>query len=83
VHTVVQVRNASLQTVAILLPRHAVHARGCLSLEVEVAGLEQFRCHVLEQSGKSCFPIPAGCLPYAPQPGRRGFPALCPVRGLR
>src|SRR5208282_5714477 len=78
--TSVEVGQPLLQSVPIGLPRHPVHSRRCLPLQVVVAAAEQIDSDVMQQGGEPHLLILLRCFTYTVQPAWPACLALHPVR---
>src|SRR5262245_6513818 len=78
-----QVRQAIVEAVLVLLPGHAVHPRGCVPLEGKEAVPEQIDRDMVEQGGEPRTLIPACRFAHTLHSGQPVSPALRPARGLR
>src|SRR5258708_5404084 len=78
----VQIREPGLELRLVVLPRHAVHARGGFALERVERCPERIDVHVVEEPGELLLlPLPRG-LPYAAQRLVHAIPALRPEPAL-
>lgn len=82
VNSSVQVREACLEVLPVLVPRHAVNACGGLTLERKVCVAESIDCHVVQERREPLLPVPACCFMHTVERTERAGPALCPGRVL-
>ncbi len=82
VDAAMQILEASLQIMAVILPRHAIDARSRLALEREVGFLELGGVDVVQERGEPFLLLQPRGLPYAVQPVGRALPARCPGRAV-
>src|SRR5208337_5039345 len=82
VDSAVQIHEANLEVMAVILPRHAIDARSRLALERVVGFPELFAIDVVQERGEP-FLLPQPCgLPHAFQAVGRALPARCPGRAV-
>jgi len=55
----------------VLFPRDAVNSGGRLVLEREEAFSKSLNCHVVQQGGEPCTPVPTCCLSHTIQSDQR------------
>ena len=75
-----QVAQARLQILSILLPRHPIHSRRRLFLQAVITFPEQVDAHVVQQGCEPPLPILLCCFAHTLQPAWPAFPARCPAR---
>ena len=75
-----KVRQPSLQTFSIFLPRHAIHSGRCLSFQTVVALPQQLDRHMVQQGRELQLPILPCGFAHTLQPAWPAFPARCPAR---
>ena len=78
----VQVLEARLEVMAVVLPRHAINAGGRLALEREVRFPKLVGVDVVQERGEPFLLLQPCCLPYAFQAVGRALPARCPGRAV-
>ena len=77
-----EVREPALEIGLVLLPRHAIHAGGSLTLEGVEGNLQGLDANVVEQRGELLLlPLPCG-FPHTVQLLGHAFPDLSPARAL-
>lgn len=74
-----QVAQARLQVLSILLPRHPIHSRRRLFLQTVVALPEQVDAYVVQQGCELPLPV-LRCFAHTRQPAWPALPARCPAR---
>ncbi len=71
----IEVAQARLQVLSILLSRHPIHSRRRLLFQAVVTLPEQVDAHVVQQGREPLLPILLGCFAHTVQPARPAFPA--------
>ena len=82
VDSAVQVLEADLEVMAVILPRYAIDARGRLALEREVGFPELIAIDVVQERGEPFLLLQPCGLPYAVQAVGRALPARRPERAV-
>src|SRR5271157_6497476 len=82
VDSAVQVLEASLEVMAVILPRHAIDARSRLALERQVGFPELIAIDVVQERSEPFLPLHPCGLPHAFQAVGRALPARCPGRAV-
>ena len=75
-----QVFEARLESLPVVLPCHAVHARRGFPLQREVGGPQFVDVDMVQKRGEPLFLLQPRGLPYAVEAVGRAFPARCPER---
>src|SRR5208337_3729558 len=82
VDSAVQIHEANLEVMAVILPRHAIDARSRLALERQVGFPELIAIDVVQERGEPFLLLQPCALPYAFQAVGRAVPARCPGRAV-
>src|SRR5208337_1454463 len=82
VDSAVQIHEANLEVMAVILPRHAINARSRLALERQVGFPELIAIDVVQERGEPFLLLQPCALPYAFQAVGRAVPARCPGRAV-
>src|SRR5208337_917284 len=82
VDSAVQIHEANLEVMAVILPRHAIDARSRLALERQVGFPELIAIDVVQECGEPFLLLQPCGLPYAFQAVGRALPARCPGRAV-
>src|SRR5208337_843849 len=82
VDSAVQIHEANLEAMAVILPRHAINARSRLALERQVGFPELIAIDVVQERGEPFLLLQPCALPYAFQAVGRAVPARCPGRAV-
>jgi hypothetical protein len=81
-HACAEVLETLIETLAVSVPRHAVHSGRCIRLKLGIGITQKVDSDVMEQCGEPHLLVqPCGC-PYAIQSVGHAVPARCPEHAV-